>query len=73
MDDAMGRAARAMAETVDTKIRTDVHAGYAATRQAGIVTQKPGDASWGTNIIKMLAKLKRMMTTAKLPLDNRWL
>ena len=73
MDDAMGRAARAMAETIDTKIRTDVHAGYSSTRQAGIVTITPSTANWGTMILKQLAKLKRMMTTAKLPLNNRWI
>ena len=73
MDDAMGRAARAMAETVDTKIKDLIHATYNSARQATIITQKPSDANWGTNTIKGLAKLKRIMTTAKLPLDNRWL
>lgn len=73
MDDAMGRASRAMAEEVDTYIRGRVHANYNASRQSGIVTKAPGAADWGSDIIKELAKLKRMMTTAKLQQGDRWL
>lgn len=73
MDDAMGRASRAMAKEVDTYIQGRVHANYNASRQSGIVTKAPGAADWGTDTIKELAKLKRMMTTAKLQQGDRWI
>lgn len=73
MDDAMGRAARMMAENVDAYISGRVNANYLAARQAATIAHAPDNASWGDDIIKALAKMKRMMTTAKLPLGDRWI
>lgn len=75
MDDAMGRAARAMAEEVDghlqSRFQTD---GYAAGRRIAQVGGDPMAANdtWGKAMIRAFIKAKITMTNAKLPLNDRW-
>ena len=75
MDDAMGEAAFQMAKQVDSDIRTEFNTAFASTRRIAQQTQHPNvtDATFGQNFLRNVAKLKRTMSDAFLPEEDRWL
>lgn len=73
MDDAMGRAARSMALTVDTGLQGIFNGAYDASRRAAAIGDAITTAAFGTSFLKAVTKLKRMMTMADIPMEDRWL
>ena len=73
MDDAMGRAARAMALNVDTYLAGLIHGAYDASRRAANIATLPTADEWAASFIKGIAALNRMMTAASLPQEDRWI
>ena len=74
MDDAMGRAARAMALEVDTFCSGHFStSGYNASRREGVAGDPMGkSAAWGEAFLQALIKQKLAMTNADLMLEDRW-
>ena len=75
MDDAMAVASFEMAKQVDTDVRTEFDTAFDTSRRVAQQSQHPdlNTAAFGTNLLQNLAKLKRMMSDAHLPLSGRWL
>ena len=75
MDDAMGEGAFQLSKQVDTDIRAEFNTAFDATRRIAQQTAHPDvtDATFGQQFIRNVSKLKRTMTDAHLPLEDRWL
>lgn len=75
MDDAMREAAWRMAKQVDSDISEEYNTSFATSRRIAQQAQHPDvtDRTFGDNFIRNVAKLKRTMSDAYLPMEGRWL
>jgi len=75
MEDAVREAAFQMSKKVDDDVRTEFNTAYDSGRRIATQAQHPDvtDKTFGDNFLRNLAKAKRTMSEANMPMESRWI
>ena len=75
MEDAVREAAFRMSKKVDGEVRDEFDTAFDATRRIAQQAQHADvtDKTFGDNFLRNLAKAKRTMSEANMPMESRWI